>query len=99
MRMTQHYLCGELALQVARLECAAADQASRWAVHELRRDAESSPPFALCEVARRALLLADVLCWDALFRGDMPGFADEAAVAADLHEFAACARLLVEEDD
>jgi hypothetical protein len=98
MPMTQHYLCGELATRLACLECVAVDQASRCAVHQLRRDAELSPPFALCEVARRALLLADLLCWDALARGDVSSFADEAAIAADLHEFAACAQLLEEDE-
>jgi hypothetical protein len=99
MPVTQHYLCGELASRLARLECAAGGQVSCCAVHQLRRDAECSPPFALRVVARRALVLADVLCWDALQRGDISTFADEAAIAADLHEFATCARLLEEQDE
>jgi hypothetical protein len=94
MPMTQQYLCGELATRLARLECAAAGQVSSCAVHQLRRAAECAPPSALCRVARRALELADDLCWDALQLGDIPTFADEAAIAAELHEFAACARLL-----
>jgi hypothetical protein len=97
MPMTQYYLCGELATRLARLECVA-DQGSRSAVHQLRRDAELSPPSALCEMARRALVLADLLCWDALGRGEVAHFADVAAIAADLHDFATCARLIGEED-
>jgi hypothetical protein len=92
--MTQHYLCGELSSRLGQLECAAAGQPSCCAVHELRRQAESSPPFILCAVARRALELADVLCWDALQRGEIATFADESAIAADLYEFATCALLL-----
>ena len=94
--VTQQYLCGELASRVARLECAAVGRESCDAVRQLRRAAESSPPFALGGVARRALQLADVLCWDAVRRGDVSAFFEVAAVAADLHEFAMCARLLDE---
>ncbi|MDR2983862.1 MAG: hypothetical protein LBV34_03385 [Nocardiopsaceae bacterium] len=95
--MTQQYLCGELASLLARLEDVAARQGTSCAVHALRRDAECSPPDELSAVAQRALQLADALCWDALEKGDIPRFADDAAIAADLHEFATCARLL--EDD
>lgn len=67
-------------------------------VHALRRDAECSTPYELCEVARRALQLADVLCWDALEAGELTRFVDEAVIAADLHEFATCAQLLDEDN-
>ncbi len=94
--MTQQYLCGELAWRLSQLECAAAGQRSRCAVHQLRRDAELAQPFALCGIARRALELADDLCWDALQQGRVSAFEVEAAIAAELHEFAVCARLLDE---
>jgi hypothetical protein len=94
MPMTQQYLCGELAQRLAQLESAAAGQAHCRAVHQLRRDAESSPPSALGAVARQALLLADAMCWDALQQGDVSTFSHETAIAAELYEFATCARLL-----
>ena len=97
MPMTQQYLCGELALRLARLEYAAAGQGFSCAVHRLRRDAESSSPFALCDVVRRALRLADELCWGVLEHGNVSTFEEVTAIAADLLEFATCARLLDEE--
>jgi hypothetical protein len=97
MPMTQQYRCGELASRLARLEGAAAGQVSGSAVGQLRSDAESTHPFGLCHIASQALQVADALCWDALERGDLSTFANEAAIAADLHEFATCARLLDEE--
>lgn len=97
MPMTQHYLCGELATRLALLERAAADQTDSCAVHELRRDAEMAPPSRLCDIALRALQLADTLCWDALDQGRVRTFAEEAVLAAELHEFAVCAHLLDDE--
>lgn len=97
MPMTQQYLCGELALRLARLECASAGLGSSCAVHRLRREAESSSPFALCDVVRRALRLADEVCWGVLELGDVSTFEEVTALAADLLEFATCARLLDEE--
>lgn len=89
--MTEQYLCGELAIRLATLAGAAADDQL---ITALRCHAESGPPCALPGLARRALQLADHLCWDALQHGDVSGFARTADAAADLHEFATCARLL-----
>lgn len=89
--MTQQYLCGELAIRLATLAGAAADDQL---ITTLRRHAEAAPPSALPGLARRALQIADHVCWDALQRGDVATYARTADAAADLHEFATCARLL-----
>jgi hypothetical protein len=90
--VTEQYLCGELAIRLATLANAAA--ADDQLVTALRRHAESAPPSALPAIVRRALQIADHVCWDALHRGDIARFTCAAAAAADLHEFAVCARLL-----
>ena len=94
MPMTQQYLCGELTSRLGRLERVAAGQQSCDDVRRLRRSAECAPPYALRAVARRVLQLADALCWEALEHGDVATFIEEAAIAADLLEFATCAQLL-----
>ena len=41
----------------------------------------------------RAVEVADALCWDAPEHGHITTFADAAAIAAELYEFAICAQL------
>jgi len=92
--MTQHYLCGELASRLALLERTARDETAAREVRALRCEAEMAAPRKLRGIARRALKLADTLCWDALEQGRMATFTEQAALAADLHEFAVVAHLL-----
>jgi hypothetical protein len=40
------------------------------------------------------MALADELCWDSLSRGDAAGFADQAAILAELCQFDIGVRLL-----
>lgn len=94
MPVTQQYLCGELASLLGRLEGVAAGREPHCAMHQVRREAECAPPHALGVVAKRAMQLADSLCWDALEHGDAVTFVGAAVIAADLREFAICARLL-----
>jgi hypothetical protein len=70
MPVTQQYLCGELALRLARFEYAAAGQA-RLRGSPVAAGRRIVVPFALCDVVRRALRLADELCWDVLEHGDV----------------------------
>jgi hypothetical protein len=91
--MTQHYLTGELSLRLAELQAVAGKQACARDVAGLRREAEKGPLTGLGSVAIRALELTDRMCWDSLTRGDAPAFGREAAICAELWEFAVCASL------
>jgi hypothetical protein len=93
MAMTQHYLCGELSLLLARLQATSGDAAAA-TVARLRYEAETSRPRALGSVVVRALNLVDDLCWDSLMRGDVEAFSRQAVVGADLRSFGTCAGLL-----
>jgi hypothetical protein len=95
--MTQHYLAGELTLRLARLQAVTTDQASVRDIGHLRRETETGPLTALSSVVVRALRLADGLCWDSLIRGDSATFDRQAAISAELCEFAVCAGLLEED--
>jgi len=44
--------------------------------------------------ARRALMLADGLCWESLSRGDVVAFASQATLAGDLRLFGISAQLV-----
>lgn len=94
--MTQHYLAGELTLRLARLQAVAANQALGRDLGHLRHNAETGPLTELGSVVVRALGLADDLCWDSLTRGDSATFDSQAAISAELCEFAICAGLLEE---
>jgi hypothetical protein len=98
MEMTRHYLAGELSMLLARLQAVATDQASVRNVSHLRREAETGPLSALGLVVVRALGLADGLCWESLRRGDSAAFDRQAAIGAELREFALCAGLLEEDE-
>jgi hypothetical protein len=91
--MTQEYLIGELSVRLEELQGAATCGAAR-DVTRLRWQVEAGSPAGLASAARRALALADVLCWESLSRGDVPAFARQAKVSADLRQFGVCARLL-----
>ncbi len=95
--MTQQYIVGELSLLLARLQAVAADQTAVCAAARLRDQAEHRPVSALGSVVTCALRLADDLCRASLDRGDAGCFACQAAVGADLCEFAVCAGLLDDE--
>lgn len=91
--MTQEYLIGELSVRLEQLQAAATCEAVR-DVTRLRWQVETGSPAGLASAARRALALADVLCWESLSRGDVAAFARQAKVSADLRQFGVCARLL-----
>jgi hypothetical protein len=96
MVMTQHYLAGELSLLLGRLQAVATDVASQRDLSQLRREAETGPLTTLGSVVVRAFGLADDMCWDSLRRGDSAAFHSQAAVGAELREFAVCAGMLEE---
>ena len=96
MEMTQQYLAGELSLRLGQLQAAAASRGRAREVARLRREAETVPLAALGCVALRALELADGMCWGSLVRGDGAAFSRQAAICAELWEFAICADLLEE---
>jgi hypothetical protein len=93
--MTQQYIIGQFSalledLQPSPSECLAA------AVHDLRREVESSPLPMLPKLAHEAMNLTDMICWAALERGDPNGFCRYAKAALALGEFADSAGLLLE---
>jgi hypothetical protein len=91
--MTQEYLIGELSVRLEELQAATTCEAVR-DVTRLRWQVEAGSPAGLPSAARRALALADALCWESLSRGDARAFARQAKVSADLRQFGICARLL-----
>jgi hypothetical protein len=91
--MTQQYLCGELSLRLAWLQ-RWAEARSAATIEQLRQRAESAPPDGLSPVVAQALQLCTQMCWHALAAGDVAAFDHIAAEAAQLREFAVCARLL-----
>lgn len=90
--MTWQYLAGELSVRLFELQEVACAYASEFA--RLRREAETAPAPALGSVVRRALGLADRVCWDSLMRGDTRQFASQATRCAELWSFAVCAGLV-----
>lgn len=93
--MTQQYLVGELSVRLEQLQVTATRGAAR-DMTRLRWQVESGSPDGLAVAARRALALADESCWGSLSCGDVPAFATQASAAAELRQFAICARLLPE---
>ena len=91
--MTQEYLIGELSVRLEQLQTTAACSAAR-DMTRLRWQVESGSLAGLAPAARLALALADDLCWESLSCGDVPAFARQARAAAELRQFAICARLL-----
>jgi hypothetical protein len=92
--MTQQYLTGELSLLLGQLQSAMIRKESMVAVAQLRRRAETGSGSALSSVAASALEAGDRICWDSLTRGDCAGFNRQAAICAQLWEFAVCAGLV-----
>jgi hypothetical protein len=90
--MTQQYIIGQFSLLLAELEPSSAE----WlvAVHDLRREVESSPLPMLPPLAREAMTLTDMICCAALEEGNVSGFCRYAETAVALREFAADADLL-----
>jgi hypothetical protein len=94
IKMTQHYIAGELSLLLARLQASTTGQPCTRDVARLRQEAELGPLTGLASVAVRALNLTDGLCWESLGRGDTVAFTRQAAVCAELHQLGVCAGLL-----
>jgi len=95
--MTQQYIVGELSLLLAGLQAVAPDQTSARSAARLRDQAEHRPVTELGSLVWCALDLADALCRASLDRGDAEAFAAQAAIGAELSEFAVCAGLLDDE--
>lgn len=96
--MTTQYLAGELSILLGHLQAATTTEASRCDACRLRNEAETEPVHTLGAVTARALALTEGLCWDSLSHGDARAFARQAAVCAELHDFAVCTRLLKESE-
>jgi hypothetical protein len=90
--MTQQYLIGQFSSLLGDLQPAP----SEWlaAVHDLRREVESSPLPMLPQLAHQAMDLTDMICWAALEQGDVGGFCRYAETAVAFREFTANAGLL-----
>jgi hypothetical protein len=91
--VTMQYLAGELSAWLQRLQAVSGPSGAAQ-ISELRYEVEACPPAWLAPAMRRAVVLADGLCWDSLSRGDAISFARQAAVSVDLRRFGVCARLL-----
>jgi len=92
--VTEQYLVGELSVLLARLQAVTADTDLAASVARLRREAELRAPWDLVDVERRALSVADDVCWQSLARGDLAAFERQAAIASQLLEFGVCSGVL-----
>jgi hypothetical protein len=95
--MLQDHLIGELSVRLEELQATTTCSAAR-DVTRLRYEVEAGPPAGLASAALQALALADALCWESLSSGDVPAFARQARVSAELRMFGVCARLLPDSD-
>jgi hypothetical protein len=93
--MTCQYLIGELSVRLEQLQ-ATAGPAAASDVACLRSEAETGGLNGLASATARAMVLADVLCWDSLTRGDITAFAHQAEILAELCQFDIGVRLLGE---
>jgi hypothetical protein len=93
--MTQDYLIGELSVRLGELQAGAADETAL-ELAALRQQIEAGPPQGLSAAATQALTLADRLCWDSLWEGDVAAFCRQAEISADLRLFGICSRLLTD---
>jgi hypothetical protein len=93
--MTQQYLIGQLSVLLEELQPSPGDLLAA-AVYELRREVESSPLWMLSGLASEAIGLTDLICFDAVERGDARELARCAKAAVALGEFTDAARLLPE---
>jgi hypothetical protein len=93
--MTQQYLIGQLSVLLEELQPSPGDRLAA-AVHELRREVECSPLRMLPGLASEAIGLTDLICFDAVERGDARELARCAKAAVALGEFTDAARLLPE---
>jgi hypothetical protein len=91
--VTQQYLIGQFSVLLEDLQPPPGERLAA-AVHDLRREVESSPPSMLPSLAREAMSLTDAICWAALERGDSQGFCHYAAGAFALGAFTDAARFL-----
>ncbi|MCL4314057.1 MAG: hypothetical protein M1131_08005 [Actinobacteria bacterium] len=98
VEMTQQYLAGELSLLLGQLQGVVSDDALAKEVGQLRREAENWPTKALGIVARRAVELADEICWDSLSRGDASALIAQVPICAQLREFGICASMIDEDE-
>lgn len=94
-RMTEQYLIGQFSALLEGLQPPAGERLAD-AVRKLRRDVESCPPWMLPGLAHEAIELSDIVCWDALERGDSDGFGRYSTAAAALGDFTDSAGLIPE---
>ena len=92
--MTQQYLIGQFSVLLEDLQPPPGERLAA-AVHNLRREVESSPPAMLPSLAREAMNLTDAICLTALQRGDVHGFCRYAAGACAIWEFTDAAHLFL----
>jgi hypothetical protein len=90
--VTQQYLIGQLSVLLEELQPPLGERLAG-AVRDLRREVERCPLWMLPELADEALDLSDLICWDALERGDSNSFGRYARAAVSLEEFTDSARL------
>jgi hypothetical protein len=93
--VTRQYLVGELSVRLEQLQQVVASSAAA-DVACLRDEVERGPLADLAPAVAKAIALADNLCWYSLSHGDIPAFARQAAVCADIRLFGVCAGLLAE---
>jgi hypothetical protein len=93
--MIQDHVAGGLSVCLEQLQATAGPDATP-GLRRLRHQVEMGPPGGLAAAAADALAVADCLCWDSLARGDIPAFARQSRVSAELRQFGVCARLFAD---
>jgi hypothetical protein len=84
--VTQQYLIGQFSELLDGLQPPAGERLAD-AVRELRREVECCPVWMLSRLAHEAIELSDIICWDALERGDDDGFGRYSTAAMALGDF------------
>lgn len=92
LAVTQQHIVGELSQLLGDLQPAPRELAA--AIRVLRREVETSPLRGLPELTSEALILTDMVCWEALEHGERRAFEDCARTAGALRDFAESADLL-----
>jgi len=94
--MTQQHLFGELSLILGELQAVSTDEATVRELAQLRREVETGAFGALPSVTARALELTHAWWSDSSLRGDSAPSGREAAICAELWEFAVSTGLVEE---
>lgn len=97
IKMTWHYIAGELSLLLGELQEATRDEMIVKEISHLRKEAETVPYTVLADVASESLALANDACKLSLAVGDSRGFSRQLSICHDLWCFGVYAGLFCDD--